>query len=195
MIDEGMGSDWARDLRTVPNVLTLSRIVLVVAAMALYVWVSRAAAIAVGVVAGVTDYLDGIVARRTGQVTRLGEILDQWSDLCYESMCLTLAVAEGFLSPIVLVVYLLREFWVTTIRRHMAGRGLNVPSSLLGKLKTNFLMWGFLPAFLSIGGFLPAAEPYVGHFARGAILAGLVLSYASGWAYTRAFFETYERGR
>jgi len=52
--------------------------------------------IVLSTVAGVTDYLDGYIARRTGQVTRLGEILDQFCDLCFESFLIVMATAQGF---------------------------------------------------------------------------------------------------
>lgn len=189
-----MPSAWLRDLRTIPNLLTLSRVVLIVVAAGLYVAVSRGAGLAVAVIGGLTDYADGIVARRTGQVTRLGEILDQWSDLCFESLGLLLAISEGVYPPLVALLYLLREFWVLSIRRYMAGRGLNIPSSRLGKLKSNFVMWSFLPTFLVAGGFVPAwAASSTRWFGHGGLAVGLILSYASAWGYTRAFAQGYER--
>ena len=146
-------------------------------------------AIALAVVAGVTDYLDGAIARATGQVTRLGEILDQFCDLCYESLrphgghprrllpalChpdLPVSGSSGC------------SAFVATLAGHA---GKNIPSSLLGKLKTNFVMWGFLPTFLCAqrrvaGGRALLTEAGRMHGGR-----GLVLSYLSGIGYTRAF--------
>src|SRR5688572_26802035 len=111
----------ARDLRALPNIITLLRISLLIVAAAVYFAGARGTGIVLAVIAGVTDYLDGAVARATGQVTRLGEILDQFSDLCYESLVLIVAVAQGFFPPWVLLVYLAREFWVVCIRRFMAA--------------------------------------------------------------------------
>lgn len=181
----------SHDLRSLPNLITLSRIALLAVAALSYFYVSRGVAIGLAVVAGVTDYLDGAVARRTGQVTRLGEILDQFSDLCFESLALTVAVAEGFFPPVVLLIYLFREFWVASIRRFSAEHRLNIPSSLWGKAKTNILMWTFLPAFISIGGFWPYLEPWPTHVARALLAIGLVVSYISAWGYTRAFGRGY----
>jgi phosphatidylglycerophosphate synthase len=133
------------------------------------------------------------VARATGQVTFLGEVLDHFCDLCLESSVLLMAVTVGFFPPVVLLIYLLREFWVTCLRRFVASTGNNIPSSIVGKVKTNLLMWGFLPMILSISGQLPSLEPYLGHLARVSVGLGLVLSYISGWGYTRSFFAIYER--
>jgi len=188
-----MPTKFARDIRSAPNLITLSRIVLTMVAVPLYFAGALGIALVIAVIAGVTDYADGIVARRTGQVTRLGEILDQFSDLCYESLLLLIAVSQGFLPAGVLFIYLFREFWVSCIRRFMAGERLNIPSSLAGKLKSNFIMWGFLPTFLSICGYLPALEPYLGWLGKVAIGVGLVASYVSAISYTRAFVIGYSR--
>ncbi len=181
----------ARDIRTIPNLLTLARIALILVAAGLYFYVSPGAGIVVAVVAGVTDYLDGAIARATGKVTRLGEILDQFSDLCFESLAFLVAISSGFVPPIVLMAYLFREFWVLAIRRFMAAHHLNIPSSFAGKLKTNFIMWGFLPTFLSVSGYLPGLQPWLAHLGRLGLGAGLVASYVSAWRYTRAFVAGY----
>jgi CDP-diacylglycerol--glycerol-3-phosphate 3-phosphatidyltransferase len=179
------------DLRTVPNVITLSRIALLLVGVAVYFYVSRGVGIALAIMAGVTDYLDGYIARRTNQVTRLGEILDQFCDLCFESFIIVIATLQGFFPPFFIFVYLLREFWVVCLRRFMAGASMNIPSSLAGKVKTNLIMWGFFPTYLSIGGLVPAAEPYLGHVGRIMVGLGLVAGYYSALGYTRAFATGY----
>lgn len=167
---------------------------LVAAALYFHDW--RALGIAVALVAGVTDYLDGAVARATGQVTRLGELLDQFGDHCYETLAFLMAIAQGFFPPALLFVYLFREFWVGAIRRYMAGARVDIPSSVWGKLKTNFLMWGFLPAFLSLSGLVPAAAAPLRLAGQVIVGLGLVFSYLSALGYTRAFVIGYgqERG-
>jgi cardiolipin synthase (CMP-forming) len=189
-----MPSSLARDIRTIPNVITLSRIgLLMVAAAVYFLGGRRGVAIALAVAAGLTDYLDGAVARATGQVTRLGEILDQLCDVSYESLVLTVTISAGVFPPWVMPVYLLREFWVLAIRRYVAEVGVNIPSSLAGKLKTNFVMWGFLPAVLSLSGVLPRAEPHLARAGHILVGVGLLFSYISGWGYTRAFMAAYGR--
>lgn len=186
-----MASTVGRDIRTVPNLITLSRIFLVLVSVVFFFYVSKPVAIVLAIVAGITDYLDGYIARRTGQVTRLGEILDQFCDLCYESFLLILATAVGFLPPLMICAYLFREFWVHCLRRFMAAARLNIPSSLAGKVKTNLIMWGFFPTYLSIAGFFPQLEPYLGYVGKAAIGAGLVASYISAWGYTKSFLAGY----
>jgi cardiolipin synthase (CMP-forming) len=186
-----MDASIRRDLRTVPNVITLLRIVLLCCGVAVYFHVSNGVGIALAILAGVTDYLDGYLARRMNQVTRLGEILDQFCDLCFESFIIIIATLQGFFAPYFIFLYLFREFWVTCIRRFMAEARINIPSSLAGKLKTNLIMWGFFPTYLSVSNLLPSLEPYVGYLGRLSVAAGLLMGYVSALGYTKAFAMGY----
>lgn len=185
---------FAADLSTAPNLITLSRMVLILIAAALFFSGHMGSGIVLAIIAGVTDYLDGWLARRTGQVTRLGEILDQFCDIFYESLVLYIAIAQFHFMPLwVLPVYLARELWVTTIRRFMAGHQLNIASNMLGKLKTNLVMWGFFPTYLSIVGATPALEPGLRYFAWAVVGLGLGLGYLSAWDYTRQLIAGYDQ--
>ena len=186
-----MGSTIRNDLRTVPNIITLSRIVLLRLGVLVYFYISHGVGIARSILAGVTDYLDGYIARRTKQVTRLGEILDQFCDLCFEAFIIIIATLQEFFPPYIIFLYLFREFWVMCLRRFMAGARMNIPSSLAGKVKTNLIMWGFFPTYLSISALVPAAEPYLGHFGRLVVGLGIAAGYYSALGYTRAFAAGY----
>jgi len=186
-----MSSTIRKDLRSVPNVITLLRVALLCLAVPVYLYVSNGAGILLAIVAGVTDYLDGYWARRLKQVTRLGEILDQFCDLCFESFLIAIATLQGFFPSAFIFLYLLREFWVTCLRRFMAEARMNIPSSLAGKVKTNLIMWGFFPSYLSISALVPSAEPYLGHAGRILVGLGLAAGYYSALGYTRAFAAGY----
>jgi len=188
-----MSTKFARDLRTAPNLITLSRIFLTGIGLALFLYGSKGAGIAVLIVAGITDYVDGMVARATGQVTRLGEIFDQLSDNLLESAVLLVSISAGRLPAVVLFIYLVREFWAVNIRRFMAHHRLGIPSTIWGKLKSNFIAWGNVPLFVSAAGLLPALEPHVTHLGQFGVGLGLVFGYISGWGYTRAFLQGYEQ--
>jgi CDP-diacylglycerol--glycerol-3-phosphate 3-phosphatidyltransferase len=185
-------SSFAKDLRTAPNLITLSRIVLILAGAPIFLLWSPGVGMMMAIVAGLTDYADGIVARRTGQVTRLGEILDQFGDLVYESLLLLVAVERGYLPAVVLYLYLFREFWIVCIRRYLAGIGGNIPSTIIGKLKSNFISWGFMPGFFHMSGWLPGLEPYLGWLGWLGAGLGIAASYISAIGYTRAFIRGYD---
>lgn len=185
---------FAADLSTAPNLITLSRLVLILLGAGLFFADHPTAGIILAVIGGLTDYLDGWLARRTGQVTRLGEILDQFCDIFFESMVLYIAIAQFHFLPLwVLPAYLARELWVTTIRRFMAGHQLNISTNFIGKLKTNFVMWGFFPTYLSIEHVLGFAEPWVGYLGRFSIGLGIFFGYLSAWDYTRQLVVGYDR--
>ncbi|MBU0550951.1 CDP-alcohol phosphatidyltransferase family protein [Myxococcota bacterium] len=185
---------FARDLRTIPNIISLSRIALIFVAVGFYLALYYKTAILLGVLAGLSDYADGILARRLNQVTYLGEILDQFSDLLFEAVVILFLMlyhtGEGP-SPFALVLYLAREFWVTTIRRFMSAHQLEIKSSIWGKVKTNFLGWSFLVYGVALFDVLPSLEPYSLYLARFGFYAGLGFSYLSGWLYTRQFAHAY----
>ncbi len=182
-----MGASIGNDLRTLPNIITLLRIVLLWLGALVYFYVSAGAGIALTVVAGVTDYLDGYIARRLKQVTRLGEILDQFCDLCFEAFIIIIATTQRFFPPYIILLYLFREFWVLCLRRFMAQVRMNIPSSLAGKAKTNLIMWSFLPTFLSLARIVPSWEPYVGYAGLAMVGTGLAAGYFSALGYTKAF--------
>jgi CDP-diacylglycerol---glycerol-3-phosphate 3-phosphatidyltransferase len=185
---------FAADLSTPPNLITLSRLVLILIAAAFFFSDHTSIGIVLAIIGGVTDYLDGWLARRTGQVTRLGEILDQFCDIFYESLVLYIAIAQFHFLPLwVLPIYLARELWVTTIRRFMAGYQLNIASNFLGKLKTNLVMWGFFPTYLSIVRVAPALEPGLTYFAWAVVGLGLGFGYLSAWDYTRQLIAGYDQ--
>jgi CDP-diacylglycerol--glycerol-3-phosphate 3-phosphatidyltransferase len=185
---------FAADLATPPNIITLSRIALILLAAGLFFAGHQTVGIALAVVGGVTDYLDGWLARRTGRVTRLGEILDQFCDIFFESLVLFIAVAHFHFLPLwVMPAYLGREFWVTSIRRFMAGHQLNIETNFLGKLKTNFVMWSFFPTFLSIKQVMPALEPGLSYLGKFGVGVGILLGYSSAIVYTRQLMAGYDR--
>jgi CDP-diacylglycerol--glycerol-3-phosphate 3-phosphatidyltransferase len=185
---------FAADLTTTPNLITLSRILLIIVAAGLFFEGYKLVGIALAAIAGWTDYLDGWLARRTGQVTRLGEILDQFCDFFFESVVLYVAIAQFHFLPLwVMIAYLAREMWVTTIRRFMAGHQLNIASSILGKMKTNFMGWGFFPTYFSISGVFPSLAPYFTYLGQGSILVGIAIGYVSAADYTRQMIAAYDR--
>jgi CDP-diacylglycerol--glycerol-3-phosphate 3-phosphatidyltransferase len=185
---------FVTDLSTAPNIITLSRIVLILAGAGLVFGGYIRSGMAVAIVGGLTDYLDGWWARRTGQVTWLGELLDQFCDFFFESIVVFIVVAQFHFLPMwVMIAYLSREMWSTTIRRFMAGHQLNIASNLLGKMKTNFLLWGTFPSFLSMFGYLQPLEPALGYIGKGSMLLGITLGYASAVDYTRQLIVGYDK--
>jgi CDP-diacylglycerol--glycerol-3-phosphate 3-phosphatidyltransferase len=193
-VEQPKRSRLARELTSVPNMISIVRIGLMYAGAILFVVGYPVAGVLSGVTAGLSDYLDGYIARRTGQVTELGAILDRLSDLVMETVSLVLAVYFHVISPIFIYVYLLREIVVLSARIYCAGLGVSVQSTIFGKLKSNFLGYANVPLFLGFAGigsqisWLPDAMRDLAIFG---ICMGLFWGYWSGWSYLRAFAKAY----
>ena len=124
-----------------PNKLTLVRCILTpifLACVVIEFPFHYAAALLVFCVASLTDYFDGMIARKYNLVTNLGKFLDPLAD-----KALTTAAFIGFVHminsrtlPWALFIILAREFAVTSVRLLAAKDGVVVAASFAGKLKT-----------------------------------------------------------
>ena len=140
---------WEKRLKNVPNILAAIRVFL---AFLMYLflvnrdifhihpsWLDFFAAL-IFVIASITDFFDGFIARNFNAISKLGEILDPLAD--------KMLVLGAFLGLLYLhranawAVYLIlvREFFITGLRVVMASEGLSVKASFAGKIKTVFQM-------------------------------------------------------
>jgi CDP-diacylglycerol--glycerol-3-phosphate 3-phosphatidyltransferase len=90
---------------------------------------------AIFAVASLTDWLDGYLARRRGQVTGLGQWMDPLADKLLVTAALVSLVANGLASAWMVAVILGREFAVTVLRSVVHARGQTLPASPIGKIK------------------------------------------------------------
>ncbi len=129
-----------------PNLLTLSRIPLMLVVIALLYpesetslpWI-RTGALLVFLFAALTDWLDGWLARKFGQVSEFGKFMDALSDKVltlgmFISLLALDEIARWALFPVLLI--LSREFLITGLRLVAAGRGKTLAAEKVGKLKT-----------------------------------------------------------
>ena len=134
---ESFGDRTPRTLN-VPNAITLSRLVLAVVVFQLIYldgwWITAAVLF---VVAAATDFLDGYIARRTGQVTVLGRILDPFVDkiiVCGAFLFLVAHPQSGVCAWTAFVVFA-REMFVTSLRSFLEMHNVDFSASWVGKLK------------------------------------------------------------
>ena len=99
------------------------------------------------IIASLTDFLDGYLARKNNQVTDLGKMLDAIADKVLVNPVLVIFAAEGLISPIVPVVVVIRDIVVNAIKMEAAGKGKVVAAIGAGKMKTATLMVGTTLAF------------------------------------------------
>ena len=137
---------------TLPNLLTLSRIVTVPVLAALLWWPNGGwgygLAFAVYCLMGITDYFDGYLARAQGAVSRLGIFLDPIADKIMVAAVILVLTAQGILRGpyvgdmhvIAGLVILLREIAVSGLREFLSELRVSMPVSRLAKWKTTFQM-------------------------------------------------------
>lgn len=123
----------------IPIALTLIRIVLVPLVIVFLISSDRVhvlIAAAIFLAASLTDWLDGLIARRTNQVTRLGTLLDPVADKLLVAAALVSLVQVDMVPAWIAWVIIGRELAVTGLRGVALSMGVVVPASRLGKLKT-----------------------------------------------------------
>ena len=136
-------------------------------------------------VASITDFLDGYLARKTGQITKFGIILDPIADKFLVISALVLLVDMARLSAWIAIVIIVREFLVTGLRAVALSKNILIPAELGGKLKTFSQITAIL--CLIIGMNIFGIDLYdVGIVF---IWIALVLSIVSGVQYTVSFWR------
>ena len=181
---------------TLPNLLTLSRIFAVPILVFLLWYPAWRPGYAVGFVlyciVGLTDYLDGYLARAQGTVSKLGIFLDPIADkIMVAAVIVMLVSVEGGpgghpmihgWNVIPALVILLREIAVSGLREFLAQLSVSVPVSKLAKWKTTFQMVSL--GALILAGALPQFD-WVHLAGVVSLWAAALLTVITGWDYLR----------
>ncbi len=176
---------------SLPNLLTLSRIFAVPLLVVLLWdsgWVLYLAAFAVFCIAGLTDYLDGYLARANGTVSKLGVFLDPVADKIMVAATIVMLVHTGAIHGLAVIpalVILLREITVSGLREFLAGLQVSLPVSALAKWKTAFQMIAL--GALILAGATDIVWPALPAHAVGLACLWLAatLTVITGWDYLR----------
>ena len=99
------------------------------------------------IIASLTDFLDGYIARKYNLVTDTGKMLDAIADKVLVNPVLILLACNGFIPVIIPVVYVTRDIVVDAIKMQAASKGKVVAAIKSGKLKTATMMIGLVLAF------------------------------------------------
>jgi len=169
---------------TIPNVLSTVRLLLVPVFLGLVLTGQDLAALIIIVISSATDYLDGIIARRFGQITKLGQLLDPAADrLFIFAAVIALAVREVVPWWVVLAI-VGRDVMLAVLGIVLAQHGYGpLPVHHLGKLAT-FALFYALP-LLVLGQAFPDAQPVSDPLGWAFILWGGFLYWWAGILYLR----------
>ena len=178
-----------------PNLLTYGRVAAVPVLVALLFWPddawARWTALAIYVVAAVTDFFDGYLARAWSQQSSLGRMLDPIADKLLVAAALLMLSADrhdrGLVNLWAAIVILCREILVSGLREYLAELRVPMPVTAVAKWKTTaqLVALGFL-----IAG--PAGEAVLpGSITIGIVLLWIaaVLTLYTGWDYMKASYE------
>ena len=173
-----------------PNNLTYGRLVAVPVVAALLLWGGNAArwvALLIFIIAAITDFFDGYLARKWGQQSALGRMLDPIADKVLVAVILLVLAADRTISGVHIwaaIIILSREVLVSGLREFLAELRVSVPVTRVAKWKTTvqLLAVGFL-----IAG--PAGDkimPYVSDFGIAGLWVAAALTLYTGYDYFKA---------
>lgn len=181
-----------------PNLLTYGRVVAVPLVVVCLFWsdqfTMRWVALAIFIAAGITDFLDGYLARALSQQSSLGRMLDPIADKLLVAAVILMLVADHSIASYSLwaaLVILCREILVSGLREFLAELKVSMPVSRLAKWKTvmQLVALGFLIAGPAGDQFL--ASLHLGPFVSTRVGLGLLwfaalLTLYTGWDYMKA---------
>lgn len=145
-------------LNTIPNWLTIGRVLSLPVLLFLTSFPQRGFGVAAAVVfsvAAITDLLDGYLARKTGQVSSFGKLLDPIADKIIVASVLIMLVQLNRVPGWMVALIIAREFAISGLRAYAVTRSIVIPATATGKTKTtlqvlaiicllvNYRLWGF----------------------------------------------------
>ncbi|MEN6445126.1 MAG: CDP-diacylglycerol--glycerol-3-phosphate 3-phosphatidyltransferase [Candidatus Cloacimonas sp.] len=151
-------------IRQLPNILTVIRILLVPVFLYFLFWSPSSANIVIAliifIVASVTDYLDGKIARQLNLISDFGKIMDPLADkLIVLSALAGLCLLPPFqISVVIFIIIFLRELIITILREVYQKQGIVIAADIFGKLKTVLQMAGIIIALLFWAYFEPVPQ-------------------------------------
>ncbi len=181
----------------IPTALTLSRILAIPVVVSLFYFdnsMNRWIMLTIYIVAGITDFFDGYLARRSNQVSSLGRFLDPIADKLLVVCLLIMLAGFGRISEISLIpasIILAREILVSGLREFLAELKIIIHVSFLSKWKTGLQMVSL--GFLIVGSDAPS---WLFAEITGEILLWLagVLTIITGFDYIKLSVKHFNRG-
>jgi CDP-diacylglycerol--glycerol-3-phosphate 3-phosphatidyltransferase/cardiolipin synthase len=185
-LEKGSNQAWS-----VPNILTYGRVAAVPVVAGCLFWPeiawARWLALGLFIAAGVTDFLDGYLARAWSQQSRLGQMLDPVADKLLVSAVLMMLVADHTIASYSLaaaLVILCREILVSGLREFLAELKVSIPVSKVAKWKTTLQLVAL--GFLIAGPSGDEIFPGVTQTGLALFWISALLTLYTGWDYLRA---------
>lgn len=189
---------------SIPNMLCYFRIVYIPVMVVLfyldYIWQAKGISwpawtnVVLYTLAGLSDFLDGRIARATNQSSIFGKFLDASTDKLLVGVSLLCLVAfhkleDLWLIPAILIY--MREILISGVREFMALYNVNIAISWMGKWKLTLQM--LFIGFLIAGDYGPDLVPYAVEIGRYGFLLATFLTLWSGGEYLREAWKTMQK--
>ena len=161
-----------------PNKLTLIRVLMIPLFLVFLLndffggWDNEIAAV-IFIVASITDWLDGYLARKNNIVTNFGKFMDPLADKLLVCSALIAFVEIGYLPAWIVIVIISREFIISGFRLVAADNGIVIAASYWGKFKTVFQMIMIIVLIFNL------SIPYIGIIENVLIYTALALTVIS----------------
>jgi CDP-diacylglycerol--glycerol-3-phosphate 3-phosphatidyltransferase len=174
----------------IPNLLSLSRILSVPVFILLMLEPNPVRALAAGIVfslASATDWLDGYLARKWGQVTKVGKLLDPIADkiLIMSALVILVEIRPDVVHSWIAIVIIGREFAVTGLRAIAASEGIIIPAETVGKYKVGAQITAVLSLLLDYY----LTREWLRDVGSLALWVAMILSVYSAVQYFRTYWK------
>ena len=174
----------------IPNLLSLSRILSVPVFILLMLEPNPVRALAAGIVfslASATDWLDGYLARKWGQVTKVGKLLDPIADkiLIMSALVILVEIRSDVVHSWIAIVIIGREFAVTGLRAIAASEGIIIPAETVGKYKVGAQITAVLSLLLDYY----LTREWLRDVGSLALWVAMILSVYSAVQYFRTYWK------
>ena len=189
--------NWKKEILTIPNLLSLFRLVLIPIYVAIYLNAQDTTDyyLAAGILAVscLTDMIDGKIARKYNLITDFGKFMDQIADKFIATTAVILIMFENVLpvwaGALVIIIISCRDTLVGGIRQVAASKGTVIPADMFGKFKSLFLDTSSIVLMLFIGLTKAGVEAQllmdiVYYIGISLLAIGVVLTLVSGVNYT-----------
>jgi CDP-diacylglycerol--glycerol-3-phosphate 3-phosphatidyltransferase len=174
----------------IPNLLSISRIVAVPIFIILMLEPSPVRALLAGIVfslASATDWLDGHLARKWGQVTKIGKLLDPIADkiLIMSALVILVEIRSDVVPAWIAIVIIGREFAVTGLRAIASSENIIIPAETVGKYKVGAQITAVLALLLDYY----LTNEWLRDLGSLAIWIAMILALYSAIHYFRVFWK------
>lgn len=183
-----MQSKDKQQIYNIPNILTFSRILIIPVIFFLLLFFRKEIygiyAASLFLIAIITDFIDGYIARKKKLVTNLGIFLDPIADKLLVITILIMLIPLGRIPAWLVAIIIFREIFITGLRAIASEKGIVIPAGKEGKLKTAFQMFG-------IFGLLVHNEYFYLNFGDIGLLliaVSVVFSFISSYKYIKSVY-------